>query len=487
MSDVQSGRKKGIDLPKSKKGQRLKGRSFLLGIGINDYSLGKGGFLPLYNAVRDVKEVTGLLYRMYDFEEPHLLVDGDATRTGIINAIHDYVKQLSSKDSLLIYYSGHGLKEMLNAQAEQSYWVPYDAIKGEPGSLISNDQILSYLKRFQARHILLISDSCFSGSFLQSKSEQIENFPLQEERAIKLESEPSRWGLSSGRRNEVVADGTPGSHSPFASAIIHTIRNGSSSFINIASFSEQVANRTQFNYEGQTVLGKPIPGCNDQGGQFIFWKRPHPIPRNADDKDKAETKQKPVKRAIPKLDFIEDPVSSTIPLITIKNVYTMEQSLRKTCQLMLSEFQMPLHADRWVIRDFCENKLLDVVDLLKQTEQLREKLDALKVSGSKAFQLVVGIKQSFDDKFDRKHFRFMSNIESGEVSKTVDNSLETLAFNLKECERIVRETFEEDEAQKSELSDYLVDASVHLQLLYHVFKSIIDIADQHDYSPHQLN
>jgi hypothetical protein len=156
---------------------------------------------------------------------------------------------------------------------------------------------------------------------------------LPKERAITLESDYSRWGLSSGRHNEVVADGPPGYHSPFASAIIHTLRNGSASFMNAAYFSEQVANRTHFNYDGQTVLGKPIPGCNDQGGQFIFWKRTYPIPQNSDNENKVETKLEPVKRAIPKLDFIDNPVSSTIPSIKTKNVSSMEQVSRFGSQI----------------------------------------------------------------------------------------------------------------------------------------------------------
>ena len=51
--------------------------------------------------------------------------------------------------------------------AERGYWLPKDANTVESDdntNWISNDDITNLLNKINAKHILVIADSCFSGS-----------------------------------------------------------------------------------------------------------------------------------------------------------------------------------------------------------------------------------------------------------------------------------------------------------------------------------
>ena len=72
-------------------------------------------------------------------------------------------------DNLLIYYAGHG---ELDNDEERGYWLPIDADTTKRSKWINNSYILDNIKATKAKHVLLISDSCFSGSLLQGNTEK---------------------------------------------------------------------------------------------------------------------------------------------------------------------------------------------------------------------------------------------------------------------------------------------------------------------------
>jgi len=58
----------------------------------------------------------------------NLLLNAQATRSNILDAIVDYQATLTDNDSLLIYYAGHGFSTR-NADGtyDKAYWLPSDA------------------------------------------------------------------------------------------------------------------------------------------------------------------------------------------------------------------------------------------------------------------------------------------------------------------------------------------------------------------------
>ncbi|MCY7350155.1 MAG: caspase family protein, partial [Cytophagaceae bacterium] len=191
------------------------GRKFFFGIGINAYE----HLSTLRNAVKDLDDVAAVLLDKYDFDQEHLVLlkNEQATRKNIINKLYGFTNAsaLGSDDSLLIYFSGHGLLD----ENKDGYWVPVEAERGDIDSFVPNETVQKCIKNMKCRHVLLISDSCFSGSLL-SRGRSVPNDNLL---ADVLESKKSRWVITSGGRDETVQDGS-GENSPFAEAILSELR-----------------------------------------------------------------------------------------------------------------------------------------------------------------------------------------------------------------------------------------------------------------------
>lgn len=150
------------------------GRYHALLIGINRYR--EASPIPDLNGpVGDVDDLRALLTEQFGF---HVTVwkDADATKEGILAALRSYQKRpskalpdgvkhvpLDSDDSLLVWYAGHGRQGEAGG-ADQGYWLPY-AVSADSASWLSFEEVRRELGRVaaEARHVLLVSDSCFSG------------------------------------------------------------------------------------------------------------------------------------------------------------------------------------------------------------------------------------------------------------------------------------------------------------------------------------
>jgi uncharacterized caspase-like protein len=80
------------------------GNFYALVIGINDYH---APLPPLKSAVNDAKAVGKMLEEHYGFKVQYLL-DAQATRFNILDALAKYESSLQATDNLVIYYAGHG-------------------------------------------------------------------------------------------------------------------------------------------------------------------------------------------------------------------------------------------------------------------------------------------------------------------------------------------------------------------------------------------
>lgn len=173
----------------------LAGRKLLLSVGITQYR-----DKPVYGCVNDATGMRDLLMDRFGFDRSGsaLLTNSNATRAGILRALEQYVDLVSSSDLFVFFYSGHGTVFPDGASAERdetqtldmswlrsqrvnipdgrydSAIVPIDA--DQPGgnrpwkNLILDDELYALFSRMTAKGatVILISDSCHSGSLARS-------------------------------------------------------------------------------------------------------------------------------------------------------------------------------------------------------------------------------------------------------------------------------------------------------------------------------
>jgi caspase domain-containing protein len=182
-------------------------------VGINNYqSLPK-----LQTAVNDANALAILLQEQYGFIDMKLL--RNATRNQILLALNDFKHNLPENSNLLIYYAGHGYKD---PGTKIAYWLPVDAQSDNDINWIGASAITDEIKGLHSAHVLVISDSCYSGDLVRGP---LKIGPAERDIYLRrmLES-PSRTLMSSGS-SEPVSDGGKDGHSIFAYALLQSLRS----------------------------------------------------------------------------------------------------------------------------------------------------------------------------------------------------------------------------------------------------------------------
>ena len=229
-------------------------------IGINDYNDPK---IPdLETAVNDARSMAKLLGERYGFQI-ELLLDRKATKRAIYEALRSLASSTKPDDSVLIYYAGHG---DLDRTYDDGWWIPVDAQGGDPVTYFDNVQIQKSMRSMKARHILLISDSCYSGTlFGQARAmPQV----IDDKYYLNLYNEKSRWGMTSGNKTPVADDGT-GGHSIFAYQLLKELSKNENPYISTQEIYTRIAPIVSNNSE-QVPICRPIRNTGDQGGEFVF-------------------------------------------------------------------------------------------------------------------------------------------------------------------------------------------------------------------------
>lgn len=229
-------------------------------IGIDDY---KDPDIPdLKTPVNDAEAMGKLLHDRYGFEI-ELLLNRKATKEAIYRALRKLAISTKEDDSVLIYYAGHGA---LDRTYNDGWWVPADAKGGNPITYLDNVQVQKAMRSMQARHVLLISDSCYSGTlFGQDRA-----MPpvIDDKYYLNFYNEKSRWGMTSGNKTPVSDSGSEG-HSVFAYQLLKELRQNEKPYISTQEICIRIGPIISNNSE-QTPLCRPIRNTGDQGGEFIF-------------------------------------------------------------------------------------------------------------------------------------------------------------------------------------------------------------------------
>ena len=231
------------------------GRYYALVIGNNSYKS-----LPrLRTPVPDAAVVSSLLELDYGFDVELLT---DASRSEIVSALNRYRARLGENDNLLVYYAGHG---WFDTEAERGYWLPVDARENDPSNWISNATISDMVRAIPAKHVMLVADSCYSGTLTRGISMR----PPGNRYLAGIAQKRARTVLTSGGL-EPVEDGS-GKHSIFAGAFIDALRQNGSVIDGQTLFTE--IRRPVMLDADQTPEYGDIRRAGHDGGDFLFVRR----------------------------------------------------------------------------------------------------------------------------------------------------------------------------------------------------------------------
>ena len=233
------------------------GRYHALIIGNNDYR-----HLPkLETAVNDATATADLLRAKYGFTVTLL---HNATREDILRAINHLRAELTERDNLLIYYAGHGT---LEHDTGMGYWLPVDAEPENDLNWIANDALTRRLKGMTARHVIVVADSCFSGTLVRATRARPATGFERQAWIKRVAERRSRTALVSGGLEPVTDAGANG-HSTFANAFLRALRENDDILDGDELFL-QVSRQVVVNAD-QTPQYSEIRRASHEGGEFLF-------------------------------------------------------------------------------------------------------------------------------------------------------------------------------------------------------------------------
>ena len=144
-------------------------KALLIGVGAYPY-------LPedkqLSGPPHDARAMKRFLVEHWGFSssDVRVLLDHDATKTGILDALHNWLPSASQPgDRIVVYFSGHGtwVKDVNGDEADgrDEAFSPSDSGRTKSSDdLILDDEIAVAFSRLADRQVLLIADSCHSGT-----------------------------------------------------------------------------------------------------------------------------------------------------------------------------------------------------------------------------------------------------------------------------------------------------------------------------------
>lgn len=185
------------------------GRRVAYLIGNNEYKNG----IPVLDTPRgDVEAIGKLLREIRDYD---VRIIANASKADIIRTLKLATRTTALHQSVLVMYAGHGYQI---AETGQGYWIPVDATPHDPQGWVSNSDITKLLAAIPAKQIILISDSCFSGTLAKEQKLDLDaDKPRQD-----LLAKRSVLALSSGGEEPVSDEGRDG-HSIFAAILLEQL------------------------------------------------------------------------------------------------------------------------------------------------------------------------------------------------------------------------------------------------------------------------
>ena len=241
------------------------GKYYALIIGNDTYST----YPTLKSAAADAKAIGGVLQSKYGYDVRLLT---NANRFEILSALNDMRETLKENDNLLVYYAGHGELD----SARQGYWLPVDAQTSQPNTWISNRAVSDILTTMDAKHVLVIADSCYSGTMTRSSLATFGGGMPESawgDWVKTMVAGKSRTALTSGGVQPVADAASNSEHSVFASSLLSVLNSNNQLLTGQQLFREIATGMALRNQKAglqQAPEYAPIQFAGHEAGEFFL-------------------------------------------------------------------------------------------------------------------------------------------------------------------------------------------------------------------------
>ncbi len=218
--------------------------------------------MTLKRPQKDAQQLKNTLLSRYTFNEADISMLHDKSREDILEAISTTVEKMGPNDNLLIFYAGHGdYKKGLNESDIEGYLLPVTAKKGKYSTYISAADISTAIKNCRARHVLLLTDACYSGSLVRRS--------IKMDAAVDLMYQYKSRQLMASGNLEPVPD-----ESKFVYYLTKRLEENTDNVITADELFQRLKTATINNTGGKTLpVCTAMLDVGDEGGQFVFIKK----------------------------------------------------------------------------------------------------------------------------------------------------------------------------------------------------------------------
>jgi TPR repeat protein len=243
----------------------LPGKRFALVIANQQYQ----HWVKLDTPRSDAQAVAAVLKQRFGFEVSLLQ---DATRQQLLAALSRLRQQVGPQDQVVVYYAGHGQMDSITARG---YWIPVDGDENDLAQWVSVIDVTDQLSAMTARHVLVIADSCYSGTLTRSLVPAVDQALTLEQRAgplKQLSKQRARVAMTSGGLEPVV-DGGSVEHSLFARSLLDVLGRVNSPMAAqelhnaVSARFAHLARRLKIQQQPQYA---PIGFAGHEAGDFVF-------------------------------------------------------------------------------------------------------------------------------------------------------------------------------------------------------------------------
>lgn len=216
-----------------------------------------------------------ILESNFDLHDDHVmrLVNQGARLAEIEKAIRSFgpggARELEEADQLILSFAGHGDEDHLT---QETAFIPYDGDPDSPSTWFRFEHLRPLLRVISARHILVISDSCFSGGVFRSGGGVSNPASTTLEYARRAYAKRSRSMISSGGIERTEDGGGRLGCSVFIDGLIHSLRSEKEDWILTNEIFSDLRNYVVANAEQTPEFG-PLSRAGHGGGEFIFFQQ----------------------------------------------------------------------------------------------------------------------------------------------------------------------------------------------------------------------